>query len=250
MAGFDHATGEVHDGPPRREVRVAQRRACALTRADLVVRIDADTVIGEWSLHYTARWFEDPLIGLVEPMCFPRATPRRSVFPYLRLFEELKQFGLNHHTIQTVDGVNVVPGVFTAFRRSIGIELGGFTVGMNGEDGDFTLRASRLGYRTWMDTDIVVYEDVPADLSRDPRAAGAVGSGRPPQPGPSRPLPGRGRHPQGVVQPDPAVREVGVRPGPPAPAPLPPADRRLRGHRAQRRSSSSSAATCWPRSSS
>ena len=41
------------------------------------------------------------------------------------------------------------------------MELHGFTVGMNGEDGDFTLRASRLGYRTWMDTKIVVYEDVP-----------------------------------------------------------------------------------------
>ena len=89
------------------------------------------------------------------------ASGRRSVFPYLRLFEELKQFGLNHRTIQTVDGVNVVPGVFTAFRRSVAVDLGGFTVGMNGEDGDFTLRFSRLGYRTWMDTKIIVFEDVP-----------------------------------------------------------------------------------------
>ncbi len=128
--------------------------------SDIVVRIDADTIIGEWSLYYTPRWFDDPLIGLVEPMCFPRAGPR-SVFPYMRLFEELKQFGMNHQTIQTVDGVNVVPGVFTAFRRELAVDLGGFTVGMNGEDGDFTLRSSRLGYRTWMDTKIVVYEDVP-----------------------------------------------------------------------------------------
>ncbi len=160
MAEFSHATGEVHDGRHGGKSE-SLNAALALTRAAVVVRIDADTVIGEWSLHYTARWFEDPQIGLVEPMCFPRATRQRSVFPYLRLFEELKQFGLNHLTIQTVDGVNVVPGVFTAFRRSIGTELGGFTVGMNGEDGDFTLRASRLGYRTWMDTKVVVYEDVP-----------------------------------------------------------------------------------------
>jgi cellulose synthase/poly-beta-1,6-N-acetylglucosamine synthase-like glycosyltransferase len=160
MAGFRHATGEVHDGRHGGKSE-SLNAALALTRADLIVRIDADTIIGEWSLHYTPRWFEDPVIGLVEPMCFPRAARQRTVFPYLRLFEELKQFGLNHLTIQTVDGVNVVPGVFTAFRRSIAMELGGFTVGMNGEDGDFTLRASRLGYRTWMDTRIVVYEDVP-----------------------------------------------------------------------------------------
>jgi cellulose synthase/poly-beta-1,6-N-acetylglucosamine synthase-like glycosyltransferase len=160
MAAFTHATGEVHDGRHGGKSE-SLNAALALTRADLIVRIDADTIVGEWSLHYTPRWFEDPVIGLVEPMCFPRAARQRTVFPYLRLFEELKQFGLNHLTIQTVDGVNVVPGVFTAFRRSIAMELGGFTVGMNGEDGDFTLRASRLGYRSWMDTEIIVYEDVP-----------------------------------------------------------------------------------------
>ena len=159
IASFAHATGEVHDGRHGGKSE-SLNAALALTRTDIVVRIDADTIIGEWSLYYTPRWFEDPVIGLVEPMCFPRGG-RRSVFPHLRLFEELKQFGLNHRTIQTVDGVNVVPGVFTAFRRQLAVSLGGFTVGMNGEDGDFTLRASRLGYRTWMDTKIVVYEDVP-----------------------------------------------------------------------------------------
>lgn len=159
MARFRHATGEVHDGRHGGKSE-SLNAALQLTAAELVVRIDADTIVGEWSLYYTPRWFDDPQIGLVEPMCFPRNS-RRSLFPYLRLFEELKQFGLNHRTIQTVDGVNVVPGVFTAFRRSVAVALGGFTVGMNGEDGDFTLRFSRLGYRTWMDTKIVVFEDVP-----------------------------------------------------------------------------------------
>ena len=159
MARFRHATGEVVDGRHGGKSE-SLNAALKLATSDIVVRIDADTIIGEWSLYYTPRWFEDPQIGLVEPMCFPRAGSR-SVFPYLRLFEELKQFGLNHRTMQTVDGVNVVPGVFTAFRRAVAVELGGFTVGMNGEDGDFTLRFSRLGYRMWMDTKIVVYEDVP-----------------------------------------------------------------------------------------
>ncbi len=159
MARFRHATGQVFDGRHGGKSE-SLNAALALATSDIVVRIDADTIIGEWSLYYTPRWFADPQIGLVEPMCFPRAGPR-SVIPYLRLFEELKQFGLNHHTIQTVDGVNVVPGVFTAFRRQPAVDLGGFTVGMNGEDGDFTLRFSRLGYRMWMDTKIVIYEDVP-----------------------------------------------------------------------------------------
>ena len=159
MAQFRQATGEVFDGRHGGKSE-SLNAALELATSDIVVRIDADTIVGEWSFYYTPRWFEDPQIGLVEPMCFPRGG-RRSVFPHLRLFEELKQFGLNHHTIQTVDGVNVVPGVFTAFRRQVAVDLGGFTVGMNGEDGDFTLRFSRRGYRVWMDTKIIVYEDVP-----------------------------------------------------------------------------------------
>ncbi|MGB7052112.1 MAG: glycosyltransferase family 2 protein [Acidimicrobiales bacterium] len=159
MDGFRHADGHVYDGRHGGKSE-ALNAALALTTTDIVVRIDADTVIGEWSLVYLPRWFGDPQIGLVEPMCFPRSG-RWSPFPNMRLFEELKQFGLNHRTMTTVDGVNVVPGVFTAFRRDVAVRLGGFTVGMNGEDGDFTLRFSRLGYRTWMDPKIIVFEDVP-----------------------------------------------------------------------------------------
>jgi cellulose synthase/poly-beta-1,6-N-acetylglucosamine synthase-like glycosyltransferase len=158
ITGFQAATGEVidvHHGGKSATLNAA----LAHTSSDLVVRIDADTLIGEWSLYYAHRWFRDPEIGLVEAMMLPRW--RRSPFPRMRLFEELKQFGFVHRTIQQVDGVNVVPGVFTMFRRDPALRLGGFTMGMNGEDGDFTLRMSRLGYRLKMDPKVVVREDVP-----------------------------------------------------------------------------------------
>ncbi|MBV8958597.1 MAG: glycosyltransferase [Actinobacteria bacterium] len=133
--------------------------ALAEATAEIVIRIDADTLIDEWCLVHVPRWFRDPRVGLVEAMMFPRW--RRSLFPHMRLFEELKQFGFNHRTIQIVDGVNVVPGVFTACRREPAVYLGGFTVGMNGDDGDFTLRFSRLGYVSKFDPKVVVQEDVP-----------------------------------------------------------------------------------------
>ena len=160
MDAFAHARGVVYQGRHGGKSETLNG-ALARTTSEIVVRIDADTIVGEWSLYYSVRWFRDPQIGLVEPMCFPRWRP--SVFPHLRLFEEIKQFGMSHYTLQTVDGVNVVPGVFTAFRRSVALELGGFTVGMNGEDGDFTLRFGRLGYRSWMDPKVIVYEDVPGN---------------------------------------------------------------------------------------
>ncbi|MDQ6782882.1 MAG: glycosyltransferase family 2 protein [Actinomycetota bacterium] len=158
MSRLTYATGRVinvrHGGKS-----ATLNAALNETTADLLVRIDADTLVDESCFYYAHRWFRDPEIGLVEAMMFPKW--RRSPFPRMRLFEELRQFGFIHRTIQQVDGVNVVPGVFTAFRREAAIELGGFTAGMNGEDGDFTLRCSRLGYRSHLDANVIVHEDVP-----------------------------------------------------------------------------------------
>ncbi len=158
MGAFRFAVGRVVEGHHGGK-SAALNLALAETTADLVVRIDADTIVDPQAFVFLPRWFRDPEIGLVEAMIFPRW--RRSIFPHMRLFEELKQFGFIHPAMQWVDGVNVVPGVFTAFRRAVALELGGFTVGMNGEDGDFTLRTSRMGYRTAFDPKIIVYEDVP-----------------------------------------------------------------------------------------
>jgi cellulose synthase/poly-beta-1,6-N-acetylglucosamine synthase-like glycosyltransferase len=158
MRAFRFASGRLIEGHHGGK-SAALNLALAETSSDIVIRIDADTVIGKWAFHYTPRNFDDPTVGLVEALMWPRF--ERSLFSRMRLFEELRQFGLYHRTIQIVDGVNVVPGVFTAFRRDVAVRLGGFTVGMNGEDADFTLRFGRLGYSSRLDPKVVVYEDVP-----------------------------------------------------------------------------------------
>jgi cellulose synthase/poly-beta-1,6-N-acetylglucosamine synthase-like glycosyltransferase len=159
FAGYRSASGTLIEGRHGGKSE-ALNMALRQTTSDIVVRIDADTIVGEWSLYYVPRWFRDyPDIGMVEAMMFPRW--RGSRFANMRLFEELRQFGMVHATVQSTDAVNVVPGVFTAFRRQVAVDMGGFTVGMNGEDGDFTLRFGRMGYRTWMDPEVIVYEDVP-----------------------------------------------------------------------------------------
>jgi cellulose synthase/poly-beta-1,6-N-acetylglucosamine synthase-like glycosyltransferase len=159
MGRFRYAQGHIIPGNHGGK-SAALNTALAETTTDIVVRIDADTVVDEWSLYWLQRWFDDPEIGIVEALMWPRWNP--SIYPRFRLFEELHVFGMNHRTIEQVDGVNMVPGVFTAFRREVAMELNGFTVGMNGEDGDFTLRCSRLGYRTHLDPRVIIYEDVPS----------------------------------------------------------------------------------------
>jgi cellulose synthase/poly-beta-1,6-N-acetylglucosamine synthase-like glycosyltransferase len=136
--------------------------ALAECTGGVVIRIDADTLIGADSILYATRWFADPEIGIVESLPFP--IRGRSVFRKMRLFETLRIFGFMHAALQVVDGVNVVPGMFTAFRREAVVAIGGFTVGMNGEDADLTLTLGRIGWRSWLDPNVVIGEDVPPTL--------------------------------------------------------------------------------------
>jgi cellulose synthase/poly-beta-1,6-N-acetylglucosamine synthase-like glycosyltransferase len=158
FSGFTAARGQIVDGEHKGK-SAALNLALAETDTDIVVRIDADTLIADDALLHLPRWFRDERIGLVEALMWPRW--ENTPYHRMRLFEELRIFGMNHRVFQTVDAINVVPGVFTAFRRAPAVELGGFTVGMNGEDGDFTMRMARLGWRTRLDPKIVVYEGVP-----------------------------------------------------------------------------------------
>jgi glycosyltransferase involved in cell wall biosynthesis len=168
MAGFRYASGIVVDGAHRGK-SAALNTAITECTSDIVIRIDADTLIDEWCIYYSVRWFGDPTIGQVQAMVIPKK--KRSIFSKMRLFECLQRFGFLARAIQVVDAVCVVPGMFTAFRRQALMDIGGFTLGMNGEDADMTLNFARLGYRTWLDPKVVIYEDVPSTYSefRDQR---------------------------------------------------------------------------------
>jgi cellulose synthase/poly-beta-1,6-N-acetylglucosamine synthase-like glycosyltransferase len=86
-------------------------------------------------------------------------------FHRLRTLETLFQFRFVRLGQSLVDGVVVIPGTFTVFRRRAAAMAGGFPVGMNGEDSDLTMQIGRLGYRVVVDPRIRSFEDVPRSVS-------------------------------------------------------------------------------------
>ena len=159
IARFRHARGEVLTAPNGGQA-VALNRAIGITDAEIVVRCDADSVMGPDALLYAVPWFRDDDIGSVGAMQEPR---RDTVtwFHRMRALEALFQFRFARVGQSLVDGVVVVPGPFTAFRRGPALECGGFPTGMNGEDCDLTMQIGRLGYRVAVDPRIRTFEDVP-----------------------------------------------------------------------------------------
>ena len=163
VAAFRWARGRVLTAPNGGQ-SAALNRALAIAEAEICVRIDADGVMGTEALVYSVPWFADPAIGMVGAM----QEPRRDVvtwFHRLRTLEALFQFRFARLGESLVNGVVVIPGPFTVFRRGPASLIGGFPVRMNGEDTDLTMQFGRLGYRSVLDPRIRCYEDVPRSAS-------------------------------------------------------------------------------------
>jgi cellulose synthase/poly-beta-1,6-N-acetylglucosamine synthase-like glycosyltransferase len=160
---FRHARGWVLSAPNGGQA-AALNRGLAMTDAEILVRIDADCVMGPDALVYSVPWFRDPRIGCVGAMEEPR-TDTVTWLHRLRALEALFQFRFVRLAQSMVDGIVVIPGTFTAFRRDPAVIMGGFPVGMNGEDADLTMQTGRLGYRVVVDPRIRSYEDVPRTIS-------------------------------------------------------------------------------------
>ena len=159
---FAHARGQVLSAPNGGQA-AALNRGLAITDAPIAVRIDADCVMGPDALVYSVPWFRDPRIGCVGGMEEPR-TDTVTWFHRMRALETLFQFRFARLGESLVDGIVVIPGTLTVFRREPARIAGGYPVRMNGEDCDLTMQIGRLGYRVVTDPRIRSYEDVPRSI--------------------------------------------------------------------------------------
>ncbi|ORA69109.1 glycosyl transferase [Mycolicibacterium elephantis] len=128
-----------------------------------VCRIDADTVIGHGCLDKAMRHFANPRIGSVGGMPLP--IREQTWIDKVRLVEVLMRHGFFQISQVGYQGVLGVPGMFAVYRRSVLSEVGGFVVGMNGEDTDICMRLDTAGYHTIADPSAVYYTETPASYA-------------------------------------------------------------------------------------
>jgi cellulose synthase/poly-beta-1,6-N-acetylglucosamine synthase-like glycosyltransferase/SRSO17 transposase len=130
---------------------------------DIVVRIDADTLVEPSVLENLVPWFWDPSIGGVGGLPLPKRSAPRWLYP-LRIIEVYYGVMFLRVAQGAADAVLVMPGLIAAYRRELLVELGGFGEGFNGEDADVTVRIGRLGYRIVTDPAVRVYTEVPETI--------------------------------------------------------------------------------------
>jgi cellulose synthase/poly-beta-1,6-N-acetylglucosamine synthase-like glycosyltransferase len=132
--------------------------------ADIIVRIDADTLVAPDILVKAVPYFWDPEVGGVGSLPLPRE--ESGWIAHMRAIETLYGAAFKRVAQNVADCVTVLPGASVAYRRELLLELGGFAEGINGEDADITVRVGRLGYKVIADSRIRSYTDVPHNLSQ------------------------------------------------------------------------------------
>lgn len=118
----------------------------ALTNADIVGCLDADSFVEPGALREIVKSFDNPKVAAT--------TAAMSVHKPQNLLQHMQNaeyiFGITlRHALSSVNGLYVTPGPFSFYRRAIVEELGGFRHGHNTEDLEMALRLQNAGH--WID---------------------------------------------------------------------------------------------------
>ena len=130
---------------------------------DIVLRIDADTLVTTGVLFGLLEHFDDPAVGGVSGMPLPRI--QSSWICRMRALEVYYQVGFKRSGYNPLDAIGVLPGALVAYRRRLLVKLNGFAEGVNGEDADMTVRVGRLGYRIVSDPSVRAYTEMPTTFA-------------------------------------------------------------------------------------
>jgi poly-beta-1,6-N-acetyl-D-glucosamine synthase len=164
----EHEAGSGGPRPPIRYLSQANggkaralNAGLALATGEIVVTIDADSVMDPDFLDRIARYFDRHDVAAVagNVVIGNRSRP-------IALVQQLEYlYGFYFKRAEAIMGaVYIVGGAAAAYRRGIIGDLGGFDESVVTEDIELSTRLQRLGHRVGYAADAVVYTEGPSDL--------------------------------------------------------------------------------------
>lgn len=134
----------------------------AQARGEVVVVIDADTVLEPSALALLAGHFCDQRVGAVAG----NAKVGNRVNPLTRFqaLEYVTSQNLDRRAFETLQAISVVPGAIGAWRASALREIGGFAADTLAEDADATFEIQRRGWRVEYEPAAIALTEAPETL--------------------------------------------------------------------------------------
>ena len=116
-----------------------------LANTEVVVVIDADTVLAPGALTCLAAHFADPRVAAVAGNA--KVGNRVNLLTRWQALEYITAQNVERRAMALLNCVSVVPGAIGAWRREVLVGLGGFASDTLAEDADLTLRVLAAGHR-------------------------------------------------------------------------------------------------------
>jgi cellulose synthase/poly-beta-1,6-N-acetylglucosamine synthase-like glycosyltransferase len=142
----------------------ALNTGAALARHDLLVMVDADTVVRSDSVNRLVQPFADPAVGAVAGNV--KVGNRRGILGRWQHIEYVIGFNLDRRLYDTFGCIPTIPGALGAFRRQALADAGGLSRDTIAEDTDLTMAVHRAGWQVVYQESAVSYTEAPATLAQ------------------------------------------------------------------------------------
>lgn len=142
---------------------IALNRAIATSQSDIVVCMDADTLIAPDTVNCLIKRFQGSEVAAVSGNL--RAS---NLSNWLAVNQDIEYICISNYEreiFERINGIVILPGAIGAFRRSVLVELGGYDRNCLTEDIDMALRIKEKGYMIRDAQEAIGYTEVPQTLT-------------------------------------------------------------------------------------
>lgn len=129
---------------------------------DIIVCIDADTLIEPNLIEKLLPYFKDSLVAAVAGNI--KICNRNNLITNVQAVEYTTLYNYDRKLSEAVDSILIIPGALGAFRREIVLSLGGYRSNTLAEDTELTLRILCNNYKIRNAPDVIGYTEAPASL--------------------------------------------------------------------------------------
>ena len=136
----------------------------SLAKSEIIVAIDADTIILPDAVSRLVRHFANPKVGAVAGNT--KVGNRVNILTRLQAVEYITSQNLDRRAFERFNAILVVPGAIGAWRKSIVDEIGGYSSETLAEDADLTVAIIRSGYRVIYEAGAIAMTEAPETLSQ------------------------------------------------------------------------------------
>lgn len=128
-------------------------------RGEIVITIDADTLLAKETISHLVSSFRDPEVAAVSGNC--KIGNIRNLLTLWQHIEYVTANNLERRACEELNIITVVPGSNSAWRKSAVKEVGYYDTDTLAEDTDMTIKILNKGYKIIYDDRAISYEECP-----------------------------------------------------------------------------------------